>query len=334
MKKRLLLWIGLAISLVLLWLTLRDIDFGALGSQLARANYWWMIPALACHLLFVAARSERWRVLLGRDKVGFGDAFWVTNIGYLISNVVPLRIGDAARAVLIDQRSHVGIPRAFSTVVVERILDMLTILLELALLIPFMQLPGQALGWVRLFGALSLAAILVIVALLTQRRLTERMLAAALARLPRVAPDAWMGRWRNLISGFDALSSPRSVLIVVGWSLVTWTMMTGIFWSLLQAFFPGASPVPAAFLVCAEAFGWVVPASPGNWGVFDKIGREALVGPFGYPVEPAVGYALVTHLFSYMVANILGVMGLTRYSLSLGEISAKAQKATESREDT
>jgi glycosyltransferase 2 family protein len=332
MKKQLLLWIGVAVSLVLLWLTLRDVDFARLGGQLARANYGWLIPALACHLLFVATRSERWRVLMGRDRVEFGDAFWVTSIGYLISNVVPLRIGDAARAVLIDRRCHVGIPRAFSTVVVERILDMLTILLELALLIPFMQLPPQALGWVRLFGALSLAAVLVIAVLLTQRQWTERLLMAVLARLPGVAPDPWMGRWRNLISGFDALSSPRSVLIVVGWSLVTWTMMTGIFWALLQAFFPGASPVPAAFLVCAEAFGWVVPASPGNWGVFDKIAREALVGPFGYPLEPAVGYALVTHFFSYLVANILGAMGLMRYSLSLGEISAEAQKATASGE--
>jgi hypothetical protein len=101
--------------------------------------------------------------------------------------------------------------------------------------------------------------------------------------------------------------------------------MIGIFWTILQTFFPGSSLVPATFLVCVEAVGWAVPAAPGNWGAFDKIAREALVGPFGYLLEPAVGYALVTHLFSYLAANSLGIIGLMRYGLSLGEISAKAE---------
>jgi uncharacterized protein (TIRG00374 family) len=336
LKKRLAFWIGVAVSLFLLWLTLRDVEFGKLVAILSGANYWWLIPALACHLLSLIARSERWRVLLGRDQVDLGSAFWVMNIGYLISNVAPLRVGDPARAVIIDQRCKVGIPRALSTVVVERVFDVLTILLAMVLLIPFMQLPAWAEGGARAFGALGLAALVGIVALLTQRTLTERILMAVLTRAQsvRVSPERWLARWRNLMSGLDALNSARGVLIVTGWSLVTWIAMIGIFWTILQVFFPGASLVPATFLVCVEAVGWAVPAAPGNWGAFDKIAREALVGPFGFPVEPAVGYALVAHLFSYLAVNVVGVIGLMRYGLSLGEISARAQKATTSAEET
>jgi len=333
LKKQLLFWIGLVISAILLWLTLRDVEFGKLVVTLSGANYWWLIPALACHFISLIARSERWRMLLGREQVDLGSAFWVMNIGYLISNVAPLRIGDPARAVLIDQRCKVGIPRALSTVVVERVFDVLTILLATVLLIPFMQLPTWAEGGARAFGAVGLAAIVGIAVLLTQRALTERILMAALARLPRLSPDRWLARWRNLMSGLDALNSARGALIVAGWSLVTWIAMIGIFWTILQVFFPGASLVPATFLVCVEAVGWAVPAAPGNWGAFDKIAREALVGPFGFPVEPAVGYALVTHLFAYLAVNLVGVIGLMRYGLSLGEISARAQKATTSAEE-
>jgi uncharacterized protein (TIRG00374 family) len=257
--------------------------------------------------------------------VDLGSAFWVMNIGYLISNVVPLRIGDPARALIIDQRCRVGIPRALSTVVVERVLDVLTILLATVLLIPFMQLPRQAIGVAWVFGAAGVVAILGIVVLLTQRVLAERILMAVLARIPRISPDKWLARWRNLMSGFDALNSVRGVLTVIGWSLVTWMAMIGIFWTILQTFFPGSSLVPATFLVCVEAIGWAVPAAPGNWGAFDKIAQQALVGPFGFPLEPAVGYALVTHLFSYLTANSLGIIGLMRYGLSLGEIRAKAE---------
>jgi hypothetical protein len=319
----------MGISLVLLWLTLRDVEFSRLVAILSRANYWWLIPALVCHFTCLIARSERWRVLLGREQVDLGSAFWVMNIGYLISNVAPLRIGDPARAVIIDQQCKVGIPRALSTVVVERLFDVLTILLATVLLIPFMQLPDWALGGARAFGVVGFLALAGIAVLLTQRAWTERILIAALARLPRLSPDKWLARWRNLMSGLDALNSARGVLIVVGWSLVTWAAMIGIFWTILQVFFPGSSLVPATFLVCVEAVGWAVPAAPGNWGAFDKIAREALVGPFGYPIEPAVGYALINHLFAYLLANAVGLIGLMRYGLSLGEISARAQKATE-----
>ena len=329
LKKQLRLWIGVAISLVGLWLALRGVEFEKLGAALASANYWWLIPALVFHLLTIGTRSERWRVLLGADKVDSVTAFLVMNLGYLISNVLPLRVGDPARAVIIDQRCHVGIPRALSTVVVERVLDVLAVTFGLVLLIPFMQLPPDAMNWLRVFGALGLLAILGIVLLLTQRALAERILAAALARLPRLSPDKWLMRWRNLMGGFDALGSARGALVVVGWTLATWITGVGVFWAIMRAFFPamslGESIVASTFLLSIEALGMAVPATPGNWGVYETIGRVGLVIPFGLPAEQAVSYVLVTHFFEYLTLNIVGVIALMRYSLSLGEIGAKAE---------
>jgi len=331
LKKQLRLWIGVAISLVGLWLALRGVEFDKLGAALAGANYWWLIPALVFHLLTIGTRSERWRVLLGADKVDSVTAFLVMNLGYLISNVLPLRVGDPARAVIIDQRCHVGIPRALSTVVVERVLDVLAVTLGLVLLIPFMQLPPEAMNWLRVFGALGLLAILGIVVLLTQRALAERILAAALARTlrARVSSDRWLMRWRNLMGGFDALGSARGVLVIVGWTLATWITGVGVYWAIMYAFFPDMSLVKSliasTFLLGVEAFGMAVPATPGNWGVFEIIGRIGLVAPFGFDETRAVSYAIVVHFFEYITLNIVGVIALMRYSLSLGEISAKAE---------
>lgn len=323
--KRLRFWIGVAVSLVGLWLALRGVEFTKLGAALSGANYWWLIPALAFHLVSLVGRSERWRILLGADRVDSITAFLVMNLGYLISNVLPLRVGDPARAIIVDQRCHTGIPRGLSTVVVERVFDVLAVVLGLVLLIPFMQLPPDALRWVRIFGALGLVAILGLVVLLTQRPLTERLLTRLLSRVPRISPDKWLARWRNLMGGFDALGSARGVLIVSGWTLVVWVGAVGIFWAILQAFIPGASAIAATFLLGVESLGMAVPATPGNWGVFETIARVGLVVPFGYPVEQAVSYALAVHLFEYILCNLVGVIALMRYSLSLGEISVKAE---------
>lgn len=330
--KKLRFWIGVAISLAGLWLALRGVEFGKLAAAVRGANYWWLIPALIFHLLTIGTRSERWRILLGAKQVDSVTSFLVMNLGYLISNVLPLRVGDPARAVIIDQRCHVGIPRALSTVVVERVLDVLAVTLGLVVLIPFMQLPPQAMIWLRVFGGLGLLAILGIVALLAQRALAERILAAALARIPRISSDMWLTRWRNLMSGLDALGSARGVLVVAGWTLVTWSTGVGVYWAIMQAFFPERSVaelvIAATFLLGVEAFGMAVPATPGNWGVFETIGRVGLVVPFGFSAEQSVSYALVTHFFEYLALNIVGVIALMRFSLSLGEISTKAETIT------
>jgi glycosyltransferase 2 family protein len=325
LKKQLRFWIGVAISLVGLWLALRGVEFSKLGATFSGANYWWLIPALLFHLMSLVGRSERWRVLLGTDKVDSVTAFLVMNLGYLISNVLPLRVGDPARAIIVDQRSHTGIPRGLSTVVVERVFDVLAVVVGLVLLVPFMQLPPDAMRWVRVFGALGLLAVLGIVALLTQRALAERILTAVLSRIPRLSPDKWLMRWRNLMSGFDALGSVRGVVIVIGWTLVVWIGAAGIFWGVMRAFIPNASVVAATFLLCIESFGMAVPATPGNWGVYEAIAKVGLVVPFGYPVEQAVSFALAVHLFEYLLLNLVGVIALMRYSLSLGDITAKAE---------
>jgi uncharacterized protein (TIRG00374 family) len=327
LKKRLRFWIGVVISVIGLWLAFRGVPFNDLGAILARANYWWVIPALVFHFVSVIGRSERWRMLLGQDRVDSITAFWVMNLGYLISNVLPARVGDPARAIIIDQRCHTGFPRALSTVVVERIFDVLAVVLGLVLLVPYMQLPADAMRWVRIFGLLGLVAVFGIVFLLTQRGLTERILMAVLSHTPgvRLSPDKWIERWRNLMSGFDALGSVHGALIVTGWTLVSWVGTAGAFWAILRAFVPNASVVPPVFVMCIQAFAMTVPATPGNWGVFEIVGRESLVIPFGYPASQAFAYTVALHFFEYLAINVVGVIALMRYSLSLGDISTKAE---------
>ncbi len=325
MKKQLRFWIGLGISLIGLWLALRGVNFQKLGETLSGANYWWVLPALIFHFVSVIGRSERWRFLLGGEQVDSASAFWVMNLGYLISNVLPARVGDPARAVIIDQRCHTGFPRALSTVVVERICDVLAVVLGLVVLIPFIQLPANVMQWVRIFSGLGFLAIVGIIFLLTQRALTERILMMILLRIPRISPDKWQERWRNLMSGFDALNSARGVLIVAGWTFVGWVGTAGAFWAILRAFIPDAGLVPPVFNMCIQAFAMTVPATPGNWGVFEAVGRETLVVPFRYPETKAIAYTVALHFFEYLAINIVGVIALMRYSLSLGEISAQAE---------
>ena len=144
-KVRRQLWIGIGISIVALYLALLGIDLPQVKLALSQAEYVYLIPAALAVLAGVVARSVRWQVLLG-PGVSLERTFWVTGIGYLASNVLPFRLGDPIRAVVIGRGDSVSTVSALSTVVVERVLDMLTVVTLLAGLAPFIGGAGKTMG--------------------------------------------------------------------------------------------------------------------------------------------------------------------------------------------
>jgi uncharacterized membrane protein YbhN (UPF0104 family) len=317
------MWIGLAVSLLATGLALQGLDLAHVWAALAGANYAWLIPALAFHFATMTARSIRWQILLGRDKVDLATSFWVEHIGYLVANVIHARVGDVARVAVIHQRRPVGAAHALSTVVLERIFDLLAVVVMIPMLIPLMQIPPEWLIQARMLGVLGLMGVAGAIALVAMREFTDRLVAGLLSRLPGIDPAPWLARWRNLVGGFSAVGSVRGLLEVLAWTAITWITATGVFWAVLMAFVPQAPFHASAFVLAAEAFGMVVPATPGNWGVFEAIARAALVLPFGIPDHQAISFGLVVHFFEYVALNALGLVGLARYSLSLKQIKEK-----------
>src|SRR2546421_2076342 len=96
------LWLGCAISILCLWVALRHVPLVELGHSLGRANILWWLPAVGLQLLSVFARAQRWVVLLDR-KERLSDSFWAQGIGYLFTNVLPLRMGEPARVIIMAE---------------------------------------------------------------------------------------------------------------------------------------------------------------------------------------------------------------------------------------
>ncbi len=318
------MWLGLAVSILAVWLALRGLDLQQLWQALAGANYLWLIPATVLHFVSIIARAVRWQILLGADKVDLSTSFWVENIGYLVANIIHARVGDASRVALMSQRKPVGVGHTFSTVVLERIFDMLATVIMALMLIPVMPIPPEWLTQVRLMGAMGIIGVAGAIALVAMGQRTERLLAALLARIPRIKPEPWLARWRNLVGGFGALGSARGLVVVLFWTAIVWAGAVGLFWAVLMSFLPQAPFHATVFVLVAEAFGMVVPATPGNWGVFEVIAIESLTQVFGLPKPQATSYAIIVHILEYLLVNVVGLVGLLKYSLSLGQIRKQA----------
>ena len=319
--------LGVVVSLVCLGLALLGIEWARVGEALERADWRYLVPTGVALLGYLLTRAARWRVLLGY-RVGLGEAFSVVNIGYLVSNVLPFRLGDPARAVAIGLDGSVKISTALSTVVVERVLDMLTIVILLAVTVPFV----EDVGWTQEAGlvgaAMGLAAMGIMVLLAFRPRWVRGVVDRALARLPWVDQERWLEWFDGLLEGVAAFRSVERTLALVGWSIATWGLTVVHYFVILRAFIDDPTLVEASFLTSATALGVALPSSPGAVGVFHSVARYALEIPFGVKAETAVVVAFASHAFQYVAMCGLGLMGLIHQNLSLAQLRSGAMATT------
>jgi uncharacterized protein (TIRG00374 family) len=318
--------VGAFISLICLALALAGVEWRRAEEALQRADWRYLLPAGAALLGYLLARASRWRILLG-PRVGMADAFAVTNIGYLISNVLPFRLGDPARAVAIGLDGKVKISAALSTVVVERVLDMLTVVLLLAMTVPFV---GEA-GWTRragLFGGvIGLVVMALLVALAAHPEWGRQAVGWTLGWLPSINKERWLEWFDGLVEGLEALRSGRRAVALMAWSIATWALTVGHYFAILRAFTERPRIVEASFLTCATGLGMALPSSPGAMGVFHSVARYALQLPFGVAAETAVVVAFASHAFQYVIMCVLGLIGLVQQNLSFGQLRADTTAA-------
>ena len=141
--KYLLSFAGIGASVLCFWLAIRHVPFDQLAVTLSSAHYSWLLLALFCQLLAMVARAKLWAALLGH-KARTEDTFWSECIGYLFTNILPLRMGDPARIFVLSRRSRLPIVQVAASACMERVFDLGKITLALVALIPWMNVPTQA----------------------------------------------------------------------------------------------------------------------------------------------------------------------------------------------
>ncbi len=319
-----------AISLGFLALALRGIRFADLLAALRGANYLWLVPCVLTMIALLVLKTWRWQLLFYPEhRLPFNSVFTALCAGYLASNVLPARAGEVVRLVLLVSEQPVSAARTLSTIVVERLLDVLTLLVVLVLLLPFVQLPSdmlraaQGLGIVALVGA----GLMVLFSFWKERLLRwAHIILRPIRFLDRPATYDAIG---HLIDGFGTLRG-RLGLILIALSLLGWVGVVAMAWFAAQAM-PLAAPLTAIiFAVCVTSLGMVIPSSPGYIGVFHFLVTMALA-PFGVPKDLALSFALVWHGINYLTLTGAGVVALWVHGTSLRRVFARRRGDTEMR---
>jgi len=297
---------GLLLGGLLVYFSIRGIDFRDVAKHLQGIHGGYLVPVLVLMVAMQWLRSVRWGILLSPlEKVSQLSLFSVSNVGFLAIVAIPARLGELARPYLITQHSRIAMSSALGTIVVERVLDTLTVLLMAVFILMFTPAPSwmsRASGLL-LFGTVSLTVLLVLTILF--RGALERKAEILLGRLPERYASGALRLLHHFLDGFKAIADRGIVLRASVLSLVIWIVDALIIYLMFLSF-RYQLPVSAAFVVMIILIvGIAIPAAPGfvgNWHYFCVLGLTL----YGISKPDALGFAIVYHFLSLAVLLVLG----------------------------
>jgi uncharacterized membrane protein YbhN (UPF0104 family) len=310
-----LTWVGLIVSAAFAYLAVRGVRFGSVWDALRSSDYVWLVPALAALALFIWTRVVRWLVLFEPEtRPPLRDAFDALVVGYLFNNILPARAGEAARILVIGREAGTSKAEAAATIVVERTYDVLTLLVMLFALLPWL----PSVSWVRtaaeLAVALSIALIVMIVVLTVFGERPIRFLLRPATRLPLIDEERVAGVAAGLVRGFVGFRRIGPALSALVWTVAGWLVLGLCFWLVMVGFHLHLSFVAALLALIATGVGAVVPSSPAGVGVFEAAVVVSL-SAYGVSNSQALSYAVVLHALNVIPLVIAGAVVLHRHAL-------------------
>jgi glycosyltransferase 2 family protein len=308
--------IGVAISVGLLGYLVWSVDVRELMATLARTRWQWVVVASLFAPVGVWARARRWWYLFPprSEPPALVPA---TMIGYMVNNVLPLRAGEVVRVWVVARRWGHGFWTTLATLIVERVLDSVFIVLIMVVLVMRIAVPRPVEVGAGLLLAVDLLAISVLGMLAVAPDRTRGMI----ERLTRPWPSLQrriVGTLETFARGLEGVCTRAHLMPLLAWTAAIWILPTFVTWTMFRAL-DLEVPWIAAFVVLAFAgIGVAIPSAPGYVGVFHAAATLALT-IFGVPASTAFGYALLLHATQILPITLVGWIYLLREHVNLSD---------------
>jgi uncharacterized protein (TIRG00374 family) len=323
-------WVGIAISAGLLWLSARDVDFGRAWYHIQTINGIYLIPFLALIAAEVLIRSLKWQVLLQPVK---RCSFWRLNaatlIGLMANNLLPARAGEFVRAYAGARIEAIPFSMAFATVVIDRVLDGLTVSAIFLVVLLLQPLPDEIRGAGALAALLYAGALIVLVGLIVRHAATRRLLTVILRPFPTRLSDFVLRALEGFVQGLAAFRRAELLVLATLISVVIWLGYALTLYVMFLAFAPlhgksaeivSLSPFHALVVLLILTIVLTLPSSPGFVGTMHWAIRSGLVF-FGVDESQAFALALVYHITQYVPITVGGIVVLWLERMTVAEIA-------------
>lgn len=346
--------VGLVLSAAALYFAFRNVPIRDLLNYLASIEYIWVLPALAVVLISFYLRAIRWQIILASSRrITIWRAFHPMMIGFMINCILPGRLGEVARPIILQKKENVPFTTGLATVAAERIFDICLLLLLFIATVGAIQISPDtnvAFGDYHLNratldlvfgGMLKLGTVFIFgILLITIGRVRDR-----LCKMIRYVPNLFVfsgqkikgviekkicepliGIIENIAQGFALIRYPKKLFICGVYSLLIWGLLA-LSYYLFSLGSPGINLTfyELCVVMVIICFFISLPSVPGWWGLWEAAGVFAL-SLFGVSSKEAAGFTLANHALQVFPVILVGLISAMIFSVNIRQMSFEGRR--------
>lgn len=317
-------WVlAILLAVVAAWLSVRQVRWEVVQATLTQAVLPLLALALGSVLATTLAKAVRWKVLLRPcgDRIGSARVLRVLLIGQMANSLLPGRLGDAARAVLMGPWARGGITAVVGTLVLEKALDGLAGILVIIALVLWTPLPAWLRGPALALILFTLGLLVLLLLAASQRTWTLRLFNWSILWLPERG-QSWARRLlADFQTGLGMLRTPADGILALALTVVVWSLAALTNVVTLSALGIDSPGWTAWLVLVAVYVANFLPAVPAQVGVFEYACVLAL-GVAGIAPEEALAFGLVLHLIVYAPQAVLGPISMASEGLTWDRLTS------------
>ncbi len=316
--------VGVLISVVALYLAIPPrSEWAAVAEAFRDVNYLYILPLALLSAYSILIRAQRWQLLLRPvGDVALLPLVSATSIGFLCNMVLPLRVGEIVRPVLLARRTRQPLSSVLASVVLERLLDMLTILAFLGIVIATIPVSDVIRSSGLVFVVVAVIAIALVLALQRRHPIALGLVQGVLRLLPTAARERAEPALHDFIEGLQSVRGGEGLWKIGLYSLYLWLVIASVFGlGFVACGLPVPTVVGALAMVAVVAGAVSAPSAPGFIGTF-QAGCVLALALFGIGRADAIPYAFVVWAVQWLTQVILGVVFVLRENISFQDIQS------------
>lgn len=339
MRRTIFLIASVLVSVFFLWVALRGVDFQEVMKSIQQAEIGWVIVSFLGIAAGLWTRGIRWHGLLD-FKPPLLKTSHIVNLSFLL-NMLPLRVGEVARSILI-MREGVPLVTAATSVVLERLIDTLLVVIMIVVsLTRIPNIPPEIIQPTTAFGLAVVAAFAIMVVFARFPDLAHRVLAMVEHLFPFLKRLGMDKLFDQLLVGLKPLTHLKSAIFAIVWTLICWALSLLTVYALIRALNivnGDGSPLDEGTRILLSmlslglaALGNAIPVSVAGIGPFEA--TILLAGQtMGIPKESAISLGFLFHGLNIAAYALWGIIGLLATGVSLSDVmnSERTVKAPES----
>ncbi len=298
--------VGTVLGLSLLYASTRKVDFAALTTTLRLVEWVWVAAILGATIGFIAIKALRWGMLL-RFVPGltFQDLHASVYVG-LAANFLVSHLGEFVRATIIAGQRQVAVSTIFASIMVERALDFIALLLLLALvLFTSPDLPRIVAVAAAVAGAIVIIAMTGLLLLLNPPAWLERLVRALTRRVRERLRDRALQLFERSRQGLAAITSLRLMMLAIAASVAQWSLVVVAIFCSGMAIGAPMSLAAAIVTFVLIVMGLTLPNSPMQIGT-TQLAFAVGLGTDGVQATTSIAASLIYTAFLIIPIMIVG----------------------------